>query len=357
MEAPELNKMINPHWSHYLRVTGLTGLLMGWWLYCFPRHVVPLLIAAACGLVVGLLYQGNWDQILNANLSSRYVWGYSPNYLGMIAGSIALAVLAWMMFPVHGKVVRSAWFAGVPLLTFVSILIYTSQSRSGWVGLMAGLLALASLLIGSTSMSRRQIVILILLIALLGVPLFAFDGGAMLSERIKMEWDSISSVLSGDLQGAMNNSDSVGFRINMWIAGAKAFLEKPLLGWGPSSGALILRGEFTNVKFGHFHNLYVEILVSFGVVGALLVGFVGYHFLKPVVVAYRRRNLPDALVAGILVVTLQIATILIFNIRIGQTEGRAALMLLATYCAYALFQVTRLKSSFAGDPSVVSHIV
>jgi hypothetical protein len=80
MEAPELNKMINPHWSHYLRVTGLIALLMGWWLYCFPRHVVPLLIAAACGLVVGLLYQGNWDQILNANLSSRYVWGYSPNY-------------------------------------------------------------------------------------------------------------------------------------------------------------------------------------------------------------------------------------------------------------------------------------
>jgi O-antigen ligase len=185
------------------------------------------------------------------------------------------------------------------------------------------------------------VAIFFILTALLIVPLFAFDSGDTLIKRIQMEWDSISSVASGDLQSAVDNSDSVGLRIDMWIAGAKAFLEKPLIGWGPGSGTLVLRGEFTNLKFGHFHNLYIEILVSFGVLGSLLAGYVGYHYIKPVIAAYRLGRMPDALAAGILVVLVQSAATLLFTIRIGQTEGRAALTLLAAYCVYALFLVSR----------------
>jgi O-antigen ligase len=67
-------------------------------------------------------------------------------------------------------------------------------------------------------------------------------------------------------------------RIRAYLAGGNAFLQKPLLGWGPGQVRPILaEAGADDLGLGHFHNFYLQLAVALGLVG--LLGFLALYLL------------------------------------------------------------------------------
>lgn len=352
---PELADSKNPHWSHVLRMTGLLALPLGWWLYRNPRHFVPVLVVALAGLLVGIGYEARWDRVLAGRFGWRHVWGYPPNYLGMVSGMAMLGLLAWLLAPMRKAVIRPAWLLGLPLLAAMSLLLYTSQSRAAWLALPVGLGALAAGLLLQRGVSvRRGLVValsFVVILLSLGAAAYWFDGGGIILSRMQREWETIMLIAGGELGAAAEVGRSVGVRIEIWLAGLAAAGEALWFGWGPGAAVVLLRGEFADLPHAHFHNLYLELLVGLGLIGLALAAAVAWCFVRAAWRAGRAGLWPSAVTVGLLAITAFVAVMLLFEIRIGQTEGRATLTLLTAVYALAVFRVAQARREAAETAS------
>ncbi len=342
---PELDEMRNPHWSHWFRVAGLWSLLLGWWLYRCPRHVGPLLVTMVAGLLLGIFADGNLERIFSGELWHRHVWGYSPNYLGMVSGMGVLAILAWVALEKHGNLKWWEWCATGPVFLLLALLLYSSASRSAWLAFPLGVLPLLAYAAYSTGRisTWRAIPAAFLLLAGAGTALYLANPG-YLAGRMTPIWDVLVMLVSLDLEGAAAARGSLGLRVEMWLAGVQAFLQEPWFGWGPGSGYLVIwPDDFTDASFRHFHNLYVEILVSFGLVGALL--FLATHFFiySRSIKAMWHGAISPAMSIGLAGITLFLLAKLFSEIRIGQTEGRALLTAIYAFHAYLMFRYSTMR--------------
>src|SRR5690625_327106 len=72
-EAPLIQDAINPHWTHFLRMSGLIALPLGWWLYRHSKHLNGLLITALTGFFIGAIYSFNWTHILSGSSYCRTI--------------------------------------------------------------------------------------------------------------------------------------------------------------------------------------------------------------------------------------------------------------------------------------------
>lgn len=70
---------------------------------------------------------------------------------------------------------------------------------------------------------------------------------------------------------------SGGIRLKTWLNAIPWILEKPILGWGSEArtfsikNSKILPDEIKD-KFGHLHNFHIELILSYGLIGACLLG-------------------------------------------------------------------------------------
>ncbi len=345
---PEQAVHQNPRWSHWFRVGGLWALLLGWWLYRCPRHVAPLLGVLVAGLLVGIPLEVRLDRILDGQIWDRYNWGYHPNYLGMASGAAILVVLAWLGFQQRGRRPALEWGLALLILALLFFLLLASGARRAWLFLPLGLgaLALFALLREGAGNNRARIGLGLLVGAgvLGGLLLLSQD---LVAQRMGSQWETLRLVLSLDLQASAEAGGSVGSRIAMWLAGLQAIIAEPWFGWGAGAGVRVLQtDDFTDlVGHGHFHSLYMEIAVSFGLVGLLLfIAAIGL-ILRQSFRAIRAGVVSPALVAGLLATTVYMLVFLAVSVRIGQTEGRALITAFLAFHAYAMFRLNARERS------------
>jgi len=85
------------------------------------------------------------------------------------------------------------------------------------------------------------------------------------------------------LSGAFEN---ISIRATIWNAGLKGFLETPFFGRG-MMGYMQIFEKFGGQKNFHCHNMFIDLLLSFGVVGVVpLIWFV----LRPVIKAFKEKS-------------------------------------------------------------------
>lgn len=95
----------------------------------------------------------------------------------------------------------------------------------------------------------------------------------------------------------------ITYRIGIWQTAYLAFLEHPFLGYGQFSH-LTYCNIYGTMCIIHAHNLYLELLVSFGVFGTMVLGYLGFNKIKSLKqVIVLNRNL-FALTASVIVATL-----------------------------------------------------
>ncbi len=76
---------------------------------------------------------------------------------------------------------------------------------------------------------------------------------------------------------------SLGVRINSWIEVSEWIKEKPIHGWGGKANSYVFK--YSNFpenikKFGHFHNSYIDFILSYGFSGLALIFFTFYWLNK-----------------------------------------------------------------------------
>jgi len=351
-EFPELLDARNPKWRDFVQVLPLFALFLGWWFYRKPWHMPFLIATAILGILVGIAYGGDWNRLLtgpsNHPEAWRFAFGYNPNYLGLTAAAGFISSLVWLLNPCATK---WRWLLAPPVLLVLSFLVFASQSRSAWIGLILSLLAMGlwSMLTtkGHFFLRRKTEIAGIIFTGLLAVAATAFwiDGGAVVANRPIPTWTSVQQVLSSQQTDASNAVLAVAWRIGMWLDGIHAFLARPWLGWGPGAAGIIPQAGFIDEPLAHFHNLYLEWLLAFGLVGLILAGACTWILLATAVEASRRRLWSQQMAAGLLAVGVTTAVVLFFSIRIGQAEGRAFLQLVQAFFILGLFRVAASREA------------
>ncbi len=343
---PDIDEQLNPHWTHFLRVTGLLALPMGWWLYKHPIHLHPILLTALVGFLLGIIWSTQWDLVMAGKFYIRDIWGYNPNYLGLLNAAIIMGLLSWLILPEKKIIFRKAWLLGLPLLLLNCFFLYTSQSRAAWLSLPVGLLVFILCVYYVWYSNKKSLLVLGLLglvLTIMTVALFSYDQGSIFLQRINTEWNSILLILNGKLEIVLNKQGSISEHLQQWTIGIKAFLQKPFFGWGPGSGTIIMQKELADLQFVHFHNIYLEILIGLGLFGLVLSFILLYCFLKAAFDAIRNKLIPTSLFTAMMATSAITAVMLMFAIRIGQTEGRAALTFLTALYVLALLRESNYK--------------
>lgn len=97
---------------------------------------------------------------------------------------------------------------------------------------------------------------------------------------------------------------STGARLIVWSSGIKAFVDRPLLGWGPENYEQAMQRYFDNrlyqdefigeVWFDRAHNVFIDTLVNVGALGMLVMLIVSGLFVRVVGQAYKRQEVSEA---------------------------------------------------------------
>ncbi len=260
-------------------------LVVAWWLAGDPRLARALMLAAAAGLVIGVLRKSDWT-LLDAMLGGeRYDFGYVALGLAFI---VSVMLLGLFLFRVeitrlklngrHRPVL--GWALWVLGLTFcVGVLVVTQARGAALTLALVGLGALIYRAMAerrggapSVGLGRRVLLPALMVLMIASVVLW--------SSRARFAYDAASVEAASSLHD-LSFQTPVGARINLYRIGLRLFAERPVLGWGPgTSGTQYLvqspamgfppRDREGAAEYSHLHSAGLEILVRFGLAGALM---------------------------------------------------------------------------------------
>ena len=177
--------------------------------------------------------------------------------------------MVWSLFVLSRalRAVKIDWIAlSVALVGLIPIML--SGSKNVWVATLAGYFAL--LLIWAQGAQRKSA---LGLVAVAVVPLaWLLSRTAFVQARItEFVGDFGAFLMSGDTSGG-----SFGLRLAVIVSGFRAFLDRPIFGYGLVHGKIAAMehrpANFSSIaRLKHLHNEYVTHLVAFGIPGLIFI--------------------------------------------------------------------------------------
>lgn len=302
--------------------------IVGWWLQGQWQRVAAVLTLAPLGLLISIVRRTDWLQLPSWLSGARYEFGYSALGLSFLCVVIVLGLTASFprltrMRPGRRHARWPIWTAGGAMLFFLFVL-FVAQSRGAWLSLMLGWFGLAVAGLGLKRQRRRKRLAgmhlrPLLLPALLGIA--ALGGlwslfGTALEARFASEADVLPQVMTLDVERLPYSNGPARIHLAVW--GLRMAAERPLLGWGPGMrtttyladhGFHAAPSRFLRVirHFEHLHDVYIEILVRFGLLGAALFAGAFVIFCRTLLTLRQQAIIPDdffAFAAVVIVTTL-----------------------------------------------------
>ena len=218
----------------------------------------------AFGFLVALfsiVQQFTWNGNLYWVMPNRQAgWVYGPyvdhaHYAGLMEMLVPIPLVFAMMSCWH-KLLRVLFgFAAV----LMASTIFFSQSLGGIVAFGAQLVFLA-IIVGVRQHSRRQLLLLIVMTALLALWLLMLSPGGISETMVRLQ----------DPLGKAGGSD----RVRIVKDSLRMIATRPALGWGLGTFPLVypsFRTFYTNFFVNAAHNDYIQIAVETGIAGFALV--------------------------------------------------------------------------------------
>lgn len=200
-------------------------------------------------------------------------------FIASIGGWLFLVVAMLQMSLQTGT--KGAWLAGLIVIIGVLILL-------AWKGFRDGL-------------TSATIVGLVLVGAMFTTIALNADS---IGQRLSVE-DELELIFSRDALESSAPSSMVG-RAYMLLLGGEAWSQSPLFGMGAAaSKELIANASNERMRImSHLHNMYLEVLVAWGLVGALVAATVLVLLFRTLWISNRQGILPldYALLNGVLIV-------------------------------------------------------
>jgi O-antigen ligase len=251
-----------------------------WELAPTRKRALGLLTAYVCGAYVAAV---NTIMVFRteAGLERRFsAEGSDPNDLAM---TLVLALpMAWYLGMTYRQpIVR--WICRGYLPIGVLAIVLTG-SRGGMV---AGLVGLMIVPFTMTRLSPGRLAAAVLILGVSGAVAVAYTPDIIIQRLASTR---------GSIEGG-----TMGGRTTIWMAGARAFIQRPITGYGAGSFAPAIRPILGYPRVSH--NSYLTVLVEQGLVGFLL--YVGMFFA--VLVAALRLPVLERRFALILLATLAVA--------------------------------------------------
>ena len=181
---------------------------------------------------------------------------------GNLGNANLLAALIVMAVPLAlARGLRVSWWmaAWFPAITFLIVGLLVSTSRSGFLGAMAGALALIPFMLRQRFPTRRLLA----------------TGAALAAAAVVAIAVAVISVSPL----SRLNDDPPDLRLHLWQDGLRMLLARPLTGWGEDTTGLAF-GQFLShnyaglVTFDRVHSGPLDIAVTQGVLGLVALGSV-----------------------------------------------------------------------------------
>jgi O-antigen ligase len=263
------------------------------------------LISASAGLFVHLsfvpadVWSAGWQ-------GERVDFGFrNAQHTSVIFGTALLVGVFFLprafSLPFRMRILALPLLVGLILLMIFGVI--TTQTRAAWLGLslsaiVLSLICAVALLTGRYSLRWRALT----WAATIGVGIF-FAGSVMLyfmgSSAIQhLSAETVDGATIKEMAQLKTVHSSIGVRIGSWSAAREWIAERPVFGWGGDGGSKLIKqsphfDEEFKSRYGHFHNSYLETLVSVG--GAAVVCMVVIVFLIAwrTITAWRQRRIPN----------------------------------------------------------------
>lgn len=251
------------------------------------RRVCDYIVVSVLFLVVLVLVKTPVSQWLAGNL------GTTVNNRNVVAETEVIGAVICLVLAMSGK--QKIYY--LPYAIFTVMIMLASSRRSILI-----LIGISAVIIFINSTFKNVLVNAIVIIALafgiywamMNVPALYNAGGRMLET-------AINHFIYGD-----EADGSISKREYYIAAGLELFKSKPFLGYGTSSFVLLVGQHFG--KNHYSHNNYVEMLVSYGLVGTLIYYFIHIYILIKSLSGMLKKETYKVL-ATCMIVTLMVAHI------------------------------------------------
>jgi O-antigen ligase len=266
--------------SDLMIFSGLPALPVAWWMGGDPRRVRWVLLLLLIGLTLGVLSHFNWANPKSYLAGARMNAVRSPNGLGLYSATVILGLTIFgTLFVSAGTRFRTGLIRVMLILLwvvltsgYVAVLILT-RSRSAWLAaafvivpaIVLFIVRVARRQASSAARSWRPIVFNLMGVVIAGALVIYASFGA-----IQTRFTDITNKLSAE--NPNNTSIAITARLELWKFGIAKLGERPVFGFGAGTAKqMIGTSEIPQIqRHRHFHNLYLHLLVTLGLVGLIL---------------------------------------------------------------------------------------
>ena len=287
------------------------------------RFLLALGAAAVAGLLAYLAMQmgtGEWQRALNGrrvDFNTR-----NAQHMALVFGTLLLASASFLPRAITSQkplMVRALSSIVIALLVGLGLFgVIVTQTRGVWLGLggavvvcLAALVwhaATVSIRASHTGAQRSKTAAItgIVIVALAVSALFALNTDERISNRLaQAEIPQHWQTLTDDTPIDEIETDSAGVRVASWLAAIQWIQQRPFLGWSTDNAQDLIDqapwfGDRFKERFGHLHNMHLEIFLAHGLIGGLLFYGLFAWIIIAVGLAYRRGTMPgDAALFGL----------------------------------------------------------
>ena len=219
-----------------------------------------LLLAVALNSLYALIQEVNGSRmVLWAERPEQYEMRASgtylcPNHFANVIAMLFPLALALVLLPEAGFPLR---LLAVYFMAVSAPALYWTQSRSGWLGMAAGMGATAVLLAWRKSRTW-------LLVALVALPLLTAAMAGVAWKTLPAVRERFGAVLESPEKAS-------GIRISMWRDAPAMFRDRPVWGYGGGSYVWAYPPYQVHVNqhlnWDYAHNEYIQMLLEYGAVG------------------------------------------------------------------------------------------
>ncbi|WP_158116974.1 O-antigen ligase family protein [Vibrio cincinnatiensis] len=256
---------------------------IAYWLKGNTKYIHFFLIISALALVLSTFTRGEgieeWIngikgqrvdfKLINAQHTTLLM---AIALLGIITHAIPQITSQWKSYTLNKKVIYFVSSGLSFIIFFTGVLI--SQTRGVWLALIISFAITGAIYlfrINHISIKKSSLILTLLLSFLTLQYFLPFD--SIVKTRIKAESSVIMTTLEDGIESVPFTS--IGVRLHSWYEALKWIKKRPILGSGElAKKEIIQRSDFpqwVKSNFRHLHNYYIEVLVSYGFLGILLI--------------------------------------------------------------------------------------
>jgi O-antigen ligase len=260
---------------------------VAWWLRGSVSAAKYLLLVFMAGILVSLVLNSSVDAWRAGLAGSRVDFGYTnAQHIAFYFGLLLIMGVGWLFKCIGTGAAKYEWGVALALTVLGVVGGVVTQTRAVWLAL--GLIFLGLMVVGLLCLLKHRrswprSKLLLSCVVVVGVVAFTVSTIApVIEKRFLQEQEVMEALAAGKMVDVPFTS--IGIRVHTWSYALDKIQERPLTGWGAKSrGALIDEGPFPDwlkVRFGHFHNSYLELLLAYGVLGLAAIAILTAMILK-----------------------------------------------------------------------------